>query len=427
MKIKVTEFAAGSDFVNMGHRPDSRARGLRFAPIMSFENTARVGIVGDIHHNTALYAAMLKTFREIGVNAIFLLGDYSSLPTIRGGADPKDLRFKQFKKVCELTREYQESMPGTEVVCIMGNHGIEDWYYSPDSTSRTLYAKYFKKLDDWGWQIPPNPLAGYEFINGGFATVFGDVAKVNQELDCLRTFNLAHSISKSLVVALYQGYSDDAAARDRHRKEIDDSVGVIWGDYVDIAAVTAKRLWADFLKDNENQNTIDLISANMRRSLSFDELAQSAIESGTGDHEFLKWLTELPLGVLSQMSYHWNWSNEPGVGLWDYEDARSYDEDVLISYFDTLHAAGAGAHYTISGHFHADIGLYDVSKSFKAFGLAGSGFEINKVIATELTCYVVECAFEGDRVYRLAADSHMNGRDHAEVDLSGVCADFSGH
>lgn len=426
MQINVTEEKIKFDYKYFGARPDL-SRAAHDSTVLAVKDTARIGTIGDIHHNTKLLVKVLEVFHDMGVNIIFLLGDYSSLPHYNGGSDPADLRYRQYLKVIELVRGYQEKT-SAQIVCIMGNHEIEDWYFSPQSSSRQKMHASLKRLRDWGWHLPSKPFNGYEFKDGIYLYVYGHADNIDQDLTTKRTFNLAHAISKPVVATLYQGYPKTTERMNQIRIEIAQDVGKVWQDYIDDAAVRAEALWQQFLVNTNDKTVIEKITYNIRSALSFDLLSEKFIDKQKNGSEKLSWFLNLPNEQLAQMAYFWNRYDDAFEGLdgkyrpnmmWNSGDRILYN-----SFFKTLHSSGAGADYTISGHFHADIGHYIISNKFGSIGLAGSGFEMGKVISDELTCYIIENKDGYDNVFKLSAPAHMDGRTHAQIDLSGTLSEF---
>jgi len=391
-----------------------------FAPGLITEGVARIGVVSDIHHNTLTFLKVLNIFERMGVNVLFLLGDYAYIQASLRGEDPSDLRFRQFKKVMELSRDYQLKH-SAQVVCIMGNHEIESWYFGPASTSQTKMLEMLPTLRGWSFQIPPDPFSGFELFNGCHVVIDVNVAKQDEGLDSRRSFLLAHAISSPLVNAMYQGFPDDQDRAHQMRKSIDVALGGLWADYIDDAARPAKLLWQEFLKGRAPHIT-NAIKENITGALSFDRLADTFIQKRRPGSEWIDWFRNLNDRQLALLVQNFVFFDDPMAFTFHerLELPKTADYDTaMMSLPLTLFSIGAGTDYTFSGHFHADLGIYNIAERFGAVGIAGAGFQINKTITNELSCYIVEVDTDRDKIYRLSEPASVAGRSDSDVDLTG--------
>jgi calcineurin-like phosphoesterase family protein len=387
--------------------------------VFSTDGPARIGVVSDVHHNTLTFLDALQMFGDMGVNVLFLLGDYSFVPSRLNGADPGDLRFRQFSKVMQMARDYQLAH-SAEVVCIMGNHEIESWYFAEGSCSQQLMADMIPTLRSWGFRLPQMPFAGFELAQAVQVTIDANFLEVPNDLDTRRTFLLSHAISSPLVNALYQGFPIDAMSARKMRDEIDATLGSLWSSYIDDASVVARDLWADFCSGSA-QVAAD-IRDNIASGLSFDRLAAAFVAKGAEGSDWVDWLLKLDDSVLTSVISHFVQFDDPYSAFFE-KDAnipKSDSDAEMFSLMKTLTAVGIGCDYTLSGHFHADLGAYGISERLGALGVAGAGFQIGKTITDQLCCYVIEVDSRQDTIYRLSTPAHLDGRQDEHVDLSGA-------
>ena len=366
----------------------------------------KIGIVSDVHQNTVMFKSVLEKFREEHVSAIFCLGDYSYTEK----PDDSGKRAKQVDMFMSLLVDWLNENTEREAVVLLGNHEIESHYYASDAE----LTKVKKIISKWSnckrMYLTSDPFSSYEVDNCFDVTAyFGN----NR-----RTFRLSHAISKEFVIASYMGL--DSHDIDTARDRIVSYLGQSWLHYQSLQASIIRKQWNQFLKaplgSKERQELIDSISANIRDKMNTSRIIENLIECGGDIGSCAGEYQRLLDNVNEGKKYH----TETFNAFWGpplYIEAPGMSVNFALDLRRLYSSLGIGKMYSISGHFHADLGMFRASPEFGTYIIGVGGFQPRKLIASAFSAYILACGSREDILYRLSFPDDLS-IDESEWDLS---------
>lgn len=374
----------------------------------------KIGIIADIHQNTLFLSEILKIFQELEVNVVMAGGDYSYIPQYFGKEDPSNIRFYQFRKSMKIFEKWltDSDRDDTHLALVMGNHECEDKYFKGgySSSSYRQIREYTEILSqNTSITMPENPFESYDISNSLHLYV--------RFQEHQRTFRLTHAISDSFVTALYRGLYPENTNRYREAQlnELKELIGEVWLNSLEKNFYEAEHLWAKFVSSSIlNKGEIaSLITNNIINAMTFikqlEYLSKSRHEYSKSAKDYLRNMQNYkPLsGRARDLSKDF---------LWDFYNPYDYGDqgvDFKADVYRMHRALGMGRMYSICGHFHADLGVFQASEEFGTHVIGVAGSQPHKRISSEMTAYLMECDEKGsDTIYRLSAlDNYTNEFD----------------
>jgi hypothetical protein len=240
--------------------------------------------------------------------------------------------------------------------------------------------------------MPENPFRSYESSNAIDVTLyFGENSR--------RSFRLAHAITGEFVESLYKGLDDEEIKRKADKKEkIVSELGGLWLNSHASRTPLRKARWQEFLTAKsatvERNAIISAIYDELRTGLcSTGVLKQIATCGGeiAGDVAYYLHHVE-DLDFISTFWHPRNTECPHGI------TSVAFQRDIRLLY----QALGFGRMYSLCGHFHADLGMFEASPDMGTFGIAVGGMQPGKLIGSEISAYILKCSHERDELWRLA-------------------------
>ena len=314
------------------------------------------------------------------------------------------------KCALKLIAEWLEEEPTRQAVVLLGNHEIEDWYFASARERSKVKAVVSSYRKNPRMYFPRHPFRSYELDNAvKVVAFFGDF---------LRTFRLAHAVTKEFVTSLYMGL--DAGQLNAAKAQILTTLGGTWLELQEIEFNMVRQRWNDFLYtshgSSERQQIIRLIYDHLRSEMSVDRIL---LKLRNSDHPIRKDAA----GYLLQQSLVEEGNKiglEAAAAFWgaiNIMEAEFTGLQFAVDLRRLYSSLGVGPMYSLCGHFHADLGMFECSRDFGTQMIAVGGFQPRKLIGTEFAAYILSCNEREDILYRLSAPDDASV-DESEWDLS---------
>jgi len=351
-----------------------------------------IGIVADVHQNTAVLDAVLQQFAERDVLGLFCLGDYC----FTSSPDATGKRASQVRKVLELVRGWLDSNEERQAVILLGNHEVESHYYESEDVHDLVMQVILEESKHPRIYMPSDPFRSFEMDNAVDVTVFFG--------NSLRSFRLSHAITKEFVTSMYLGLDEEHVERSKAR--IISSLGLSWLKLQARNYPTVRANWEEFIRSP--------LESDKRRKCAWDIC--SHIQTELQAPEIVKKLATID-DKLSRHANGYIWMvkrcMQGVVADYDLEAFASFwgPPTLMEAEFTGLEfardirklysALGYGSMYSVCGHFHADLGVFQACPEFGTFIIGVGGFQPGKLIGSHFTAYVIECTADEDIVIRL--------------------------
>jgi hypothetical protein len=355
----------------------------------------RIGILSDIHQNTVFLRSALASFETEGVNVLFCLGDYCYTKK----PDVSCIRARQVRKVLELLHGWLAKSKKRLVFVLLGNHEMEGWYFGNEE-SRVAVQKEVQR-----WQgvqrmyFQSEPFKSYEVDNAvNVNLAYGGGHR-------RRSFRLAHAITTEFVEALYMGL-DETKAKERFNK-IETHLGRLWFKHQHKVSEDIRARWNRFLASKsgtaEFQATVGETHQHLRTEMQTGAVMKSLaavadggdLASSAKGYQRMLDLFQESETVRDMLVTFWL----PSLNL---VEGGLTSLDFAIDIRRLYSSLGVGPMYSLCGHFHADLGMFEASREFGTRMIAVGGSQPRKIIGNAFSAYILECGKETDTLYRFA-------------------------
>ena len=366
-----------------------------------------IGIISDVHQNTAFLEEVLEEYRAANVHIVFALGDYSYTEK----PDEDLTRARQFERAVQALADWLSESEKRFLVFLLGNHELEEWYYKDFRTNlsrRYIWARTAQLRRHPQIVMPPNPFASYECSNAIDLTLYFGERR--------RSFRLVHAVSGEFVESLYRGLSEaELEKQSAKRGKIVSEIGESWLQTQLALAAERRARWNAFLASKpeapERQRLVADIHRELRAGLSSHNMLKQIAQSKgihAGDAAYY-------LSVIDDLDFTNAFWLPPMSDCPHGITSVAFRKDLCLLY----QALGIGRMYSLCGHFHADIGMFDAAPDLGTYGIAVGGMQPGKLIGDNMSAYILSCSSkDGDHLMRLHKPPPAN-YSAATVDLSG--------